>query len=222
MESSETVVFCYIRDDLETAKSQRDLENGQSRYTADMLAQALQIAGCKPRHAVKTATKVFYVLTQRALLAPSEAYSLANTLQQLGPGIASVTLSRNDFESLVFSSVPTRGHDNQPHLTLADFRLAASVKEAKRPIIILLCGTSGTGKSTLASILAARLGITNIISTDTIRGMMRSCASDEERKALPSLWCSTYTAGTTLGPASWSSINNLNESVINSSSLGRW
>jgi 2-phosphoglycerate kinase len=41
-------------------------------------------------------------------------------------------------------------------------------------VIILLGGTSGTGKSTLASLLASRLGISTVLSTDTIRHIMRN------------------------------------------------
>ena len=40
-------------------------------------------------------------------------------------------------------------------------------------MIILLTGTSGTGKSTLASLLADRLRFTTVISTDHIREMLR-------------------------------------------------
>ena len=44
-----------------------------------------------------------------------------------------------------------------------------SVQERRRSICILLAGTSGTGKSTLAGLLAARLGITTLVSTDSVR-----------------------------------------------------
>ena len=39
------------------------------------------------------------------------------------------------------------------------------VRERRSSVAVLLCGTSGTGKSTLASLLAARLGITTLLST---------------------------------------------------------
>ena len=42
--------------------------------------------------------------------------------------------------------------------------------ERRRSICILLAGTSGTGKSTLAGLLAARLGITTLVSTDSVSG----------------------------------------------------
>eukprot|EP00775_Hariotina_reticulata_P003342 gene3342-3618_t len=69
------------------------------------------------------------------------------------------------------------------------------LRERRRCIIVLLCGTSGSGKSTLASILANRLGITTVISTDSIRHMLRSFHSPE---GCPLLWASTYEAGNCL------------------------
>ena len=47
------------------------------------------------------------------------------------------------------------------------------LKEPVNPLIILLGGTAGTGKSTLAVELAHRLGITRVISTDSVREVMR-------------------------------------------------
>lgn len=55
--------------------------------------------------------------------------------------------------------------------------------------MVLLAGTSGTGKSTLASLLGSRLGISTVLSTDTIRHVMRNFVSKEEN---PVLFASTY------------------------------
>jgi 2-phosphoglycerate kinase len=55
--------------------------------------------------------------------------------------------------------------------------------------LVLLAGTSGTGKSTLASLLGSRLGISTVLSTDTIRHVMRNFVSKEEN---PVLFASTY------------------------------
>jgi 2-phosphoglycerate kinase len=49
-----------------------------------------------------------------------------------------------------------------------------SLEVQDRPVIILIGGTTGVGKSTLATTLAHRLGIVRIISTDAIRQVMRA------------------------------------------------
>lgn len=54
---------------------------------------------------------------------------------------------------------------------MPDFRTACALREHATSVTILLCGTSGTGKSTLASLLASRLGITTVVSTDR-RGLL--------------------------------------------------
>lgn len=65
----------------------------------------------------------------------------------------------------------------QSHCQLArqDLALAARVVGGQHCVIILLCGAAGTGKSTLASLLAQQLGLTNVLSTDSLRHIMR-CA----------------------------------------------
>ncbi|XP_057865642.1 P-loop NTPase domain-containing protein LPA1 homolog 2 isoform X2 [Cryptomeria japonica] len=79
----------------------------------------------------------------------------------------------------------------------ADFIVACRQRERKESLTILLCGTSGCGKSTLSSLLASRLGITTVVSTDSIRHMMRSFVDEKEN---PLLWASTYHAGECLDP----------------------
>ncbi|GMP98821.1 hypothetical protein CsSME_00046559 [Camellia sinensis var. sinensis] len=74
----------------------------------------------------------------------------------------------------------------------ADLVLACRIRERKESVTVLLCGTSGCGKSTLSALLGSRLGITTVISTDSIRHMMRSFVDEKQN---PLLWASTYHAG---------------------------
>lgn len=63
----------------------------------------------------------------------------------------------------------------------------------ERPVVILLGGTSGVGKSTLALEVARRLSIGRVISTDSIRDVMRVMVSDE---LVPTLHVSSFEAHT--------------------------
>ncbi|KAK9171291.1 Phosphoglycerate kinase family protein [Cryptosporidium meleagridis] len=60
---------------------------------------------------------------------------------------------------------------------------------AGKPNIILIAGTSGSGKSTISSYLASFLRVKCVISTDTIRHVLRSTEKYKQNKALN---CSTY------------------------------
>lgn len=61
-----------------------------------------------------------------------------------------------------------------------------------RPLVVLLAGTTGVGKSTLATMLAHRLGITRVIATDVIRQVLRAFFSYE---FMPAVHYSAYEAG---------------------------
>ena len=73
-----------------------------------------------------------------------------------------------------------------------DFELALDILEQRKSLLILIGGTSGTGKSTVASLLASRFGIPNVLSTDSIRHVMRNFLSTDE---FPVLFASTYEVG---------------------------
>ena len=57
------------------------------------------------------------------------------------------------------------------------YRFISWVRRTERPLFLLLGGATGTGKSTLATELAARLGIRFVTSTDMIRETMRTVLS---------------------------------------------
>jgi 2-phosphoglycerate kinase len=62
----------------------------------------------------------------------------------------------------------------------------------ERPLVILIAGTTGVGKSTLATMLAGRLGITRVIATDVIRQVLRAFFTHE---AMPSVHYSAFEVG---------------------------
>jgi 2-phosphoglycerate kinase len=60
-----------------------------------------------------------------------------------------------------------------------------------RPLIVLLGGTAGVGKSTLATMLANRIGLTRVIPTDAIREVLRTSFS---HAVLPAVHYSSFEA----------------------------
>jgi 2-phosphoglycerate kinase len=72
------------------------------------------------------------------------------------------------------------------------------LQELDLPIILLVGGTTGTGKSTVATDAAYRLGIARVTSTDFIRQTMRAFFSHE---FMPSIHYSSFDAGLGLAAA---------------------
>jgi 2-phosphoglycerate kinase len=66
------------------------------------------------------------------------------------------------------------------------------------PLVLLIGGATGVGKSTIATQLAARLGILRVVATDAIREVMRAMFS---RELMPTLYTSSFDAGSVLREA---------------------
>ncbi len=75
------------------------------------------------------------------------------------------------------------------------YLLWRKARKLEKPIVILIGGATGVGKSKLASELAGILEINRTASTDSIREVMRKMVS---RELTPSLHVSSYEAGETL------------------------
>lgn len=115
------------------------------------------------------------VMTQSLLaagIAPERGHAIASIIEErlhrdigLGGEITVVQL----YEFVV--NVLREEEDEQ---TAQRFRRWTILKRKDVPIIMLIGGTAGSGKSTVATQVAARLGITRITSTDLIRQVMRA------------------------------------------------
>src|SRR5581483_3251434 len=76
-------------------------------------------------------------------------------------------------------------------------RRLQSFQALDAPVIVLVGGATGTGKSTVAGEVAHRLGITRVASTDFIRQTMRAFFSSE---FMPAIHTSSFEAGTVADP----------------------
>ena len=65
------------------------------------------------------------------------------------------------------------------------------VMQLDLPLVVLIGGAPGVGKSTIATQLANRLGVTRVIPTDAIREVMRAMFSE---KIMPTLHTSSFDA----------------------------
>jgi len=63
------------------------------------------------------------------------------------------------------------------------------------PVVILLGGATGVGKSTIATNVAARLDIVRVVATDSVREVMRAMFSPQ---MMPTLYTSSFDADTAL------------------------
>ncbi len=75
--------------------------------------------------------------------------------------------------------------------TMRRLRRLQALQQLELPVVLLVGGATGTGKSTLATEVAHRLGITRVTSTDFIRQTMRAFFS---RDFMPSVHYSSFEA----------------------------
>jgi 2-phosphoglycerate kinase len=79
--------------------------------------------------------------------------------------------------------------ENEGSQALRRLRRYETLRELDLPIILLVGGATGTGKSTVATEVAYRLGITRVSSTDFVRQTMRAFLS---RQFMPSIHRSSF------------------------------
>jgi 2-phosphoglycerate kinase len=99
-----------------------------------------------------------------------------------------------DLARLEELAMETLGEDDG-EATVRRLRRYADLRELDLPVILLIGGSTGTGKSTVATEAAYRLGITRVTSTDFVRQTMRAFFSQE---FMPSIHYSSFEAAAAL------------------------
>jgi len=96
-------------------------------------------------------------------------------------------ISRSELRATAERAVRLRAGDEMAERYL----LWRRHQEPERPVVLLLGGTSGVGKTTLSLEVARRLGIGRVQSTDSIRQIMRLLVP---RELVPAIHASSYDA----------------------------
>lgn len=137
-------------------------------YSKGLMASSVMAAGLSPAQAFRVAERIEEILTERG--------QMEVTSKEL-----------RDLSATLLADI------DQRHAT--SYLQWQAVDDLDVPLVILVGGTTGVGKSTVATQLAARLGITRVISTDAIREVLRAVFS---RELMPTLYVSSFSAGSAM------------------------
>ncbi len=130
-------------------------------------------------------------LMARALVAVGvplgRAYELAKRIDQ---DLVDRCEQSTDLERVEELAVDVMGEEEGSE-AVRRLRRYRELHELDLPVIVLVGGATGTGKSTVATEVAYRLGITRVTSTDFVRQTMRAFFSEE---FMPSIHYSSFEA----------------------------
>jgi 2-phosphoglycerate kinase len=127
------------------------------------------------------------VSLQGAGLDPSDAHDVARELEARLLLEGRREIERSDLRELVSETIE-RGHGAR---AAERYRIWRQALGDGQPIFVLLGGSTGVGKTSIAVEVARRLEISRVIGTDSIRQIMRLMFSPD---LMPEIHCSTYDA----------------------------
>jgi 2-phosphoglycerate kinase len=122
---------------------------------------------------------------------PARAYSLAQQIERQLNGNGARLDSRGVFE---LAADVLREHEGET--AMLRLRRYKALHDLDLPVIVLIGGSTGAGKSVVAAEVAHRLGITRLTSTDFLRQAMRAFFAED---FMPSIHYSSFEAGEAVG-----------------------
>ena len=120
-------------------------------------------------------------------LPPSRAYAVASAIQEDLRNRDEMTITSARLRAIAAEclSAIEGEHYAERYLKLRQ------LSHLERPLVVLIGGTTGVGKSTIATEVAFRLGINRISSTDSIREVMRAIFTKD---LMPAIYESAFSA----------------------------
>ena len=120
-------------------------------------------------------------------LAPARAFHVAEVVEQRLHDLDRLSVTSSELTDLTLDVLRDEVGDRYA----SSFAKWSTVRQLDLPLVILLGGATGVGKSTIATMLASRLGVTRVIPTDAIREVMRSMFTED---LMPTLHTSSFDA----------------------------
>lgn len=130
-----------------------------------------------------------------ASIDPSDAHDVAREIEFSLLRQGRRQISRHELRRLAYETMLRRFGPR----AASRFMIWREFQEPRKPVIILLGGSTGVGKTSLALEVARRLGIRRVLSTDSIRQVMRLMLSKD---LVPQIHASSFDAHNHLPAAS--------------------
>jgi 2-phosphoglycerate kinase len=124
-------------------------------------------------------------------LSPVRAYQVAEAIEDRLLDLERPSVTSEELDGLALEVLEDLAGDRYAK----NFLRWQEVEALDIPLVVLIGGTTGVGKSTIATQLAARLGIVRVVASDAVREVMRAMFS---RELMPSLHASSFEAGAAL------------------------
>jgi len=124
-------------------------------------------------------------------LSPFRAYQVAEAIEERLHALSAPAVTTAQLSDIAHDVIGDVAGDRYAK----NFVRWSEVHSLDVPLVILIGGATGVGKSTIATQLAARLGVVRVVATDAIREVMRSMLSAE---LMPTLHTSSFQADAAL------------------------
>ncbi|KAM0934314.1 putative P-loop containing nucleoside triphosphate hydrolase [Dioscorea sansibarensis] len=99
------------------------------------------------------------------------AVKIALELKKLLVDNSLLDVSQSDLEANLFKLMERRGFGEE---YINRYRMMTRFHHQRVPLVILVCGTACAGKSTIATLLAQRLNLPNVLQTDMVYELLRT------------------------------------------------
>ncbi|MFW6113740.1 MAG: zeta toxin family protein, partial [Actinomycetota bacterium] len=124
-------------------------------------------------------------------ISPGPAYQVAADIEELLLGEGKQEVKAKELRQIIIDTLEVKAGKHYAD----NYRRYLSFSRLSKPLVILVGGSTGVGKSTISTMIATRLSIVRIVSTDAIREVMRAFFSNY---LMPTIHTSSFDADAAL------------------------